>query len=365
MSITAQAGIFGFGLNANGLKGGAVATWYRHKAMMVGVAPIKEFDVAPPEISGVNIPTGAFTTGSFYGGRVSIQPRLEDDLGWLLLALAGQSTSAAHATETGVYVHTFSMKDATGVFIPFMGVRRLIPGLTTASDLGEIGTDVVINNLTLNFPQVGPISSDFDFTGLGWSLDDAPDVWTWDAATENYDSVPMVMKGGGLTLPDWTPGGGSPLVATGARVTFINNTTSPQEERIIGSYFPDDFAARQRTMMVEFTYKWADPDLCRLILNGNLAGVPGQSFAEQMTFTDFSLDVWSPNYMDPGTIDYPYKLTITAPKMFWQAQPIQLMGDDLIMMQLVGTAIEPDTGLPEDYYNILLENETVSYPMPT
>lgn len=362
MTITAQAGIVGYGLNDNGAKGGAVQSWYRHRTLVAGMAPVVEQQVAPPEISGPNIPTGAYKSGNFYAGRFSIQPRLEGDFGWLLLGATGASASAAHGTIAGLNVHAFNMKPGAATFLPFMGFRRHIPGLSTADDDGDIGEDCVISAMTFNLPQVGPLSVDMDVVGRKGKMDDAPDLWTWADIVEPFESVPMVMKGSGIVLPSWTPGGGLALPITGARVSLANNTTSPQEERIIGSYNPDDFAVRQRSFTVELTYKWKDADLCRLVWNGNAVG---NDFYPCITTTDFQLRVESPCDIDPGTIDAPYALQFDAPKMFWQTQPLQLSGDDMVMLQIVGTALEPASTLPEDYYTITLENEQASYPLPT
>jgi hypothetical protein len=359
MTVTSQGGIFGFGLQDDGLKGGAVQSWYRHKALMVGAGAIQEKAVAPPEIGGPNNPTGAYKSGAMYGGRVSLQPRLEGDLGWLLLAMAGNVASGANAT-TG-FSHTFSQRGGAGggLFLPFMGVRRLVPGRTINDDLGEIGKDIVMSTATFNFPQVGPLSVDMDFVGREWELDDAPDLWTWADITESYDSVPMVMKGSGVTLPSFRA---EALPITAARVMINNGTTTPQEERIIGSYHPDDYAVRQRVFTVELTYKWDDPEFCRFILNG---GDPADRFFEPcIDFTDLLLTIESPCDIEEGVTDFPWKLSFQAPRMDWNSTPLQLAGDEILTFQIVGTAIEASTTDPADYFEIVLDNAVSAYPLP-
>jgi hypothetical protein len=74
----------------------------------------------------------------------------------------------------------------------------------------------------------------------------------------------------------------------------------------------------------------------------------------------------SPCNINPGTIEYPWKLQIVAPKVRWRMQgPPQLAGDELIQLQLVGTAIEADSGNPEDYFQFILDNEQTGYVIPT
>ncbi len=359
MTITSQTGIFGFGIQEDGLKGGAVPAWYRHKALSVGLGAVVEKQVAPPEIGGTNNPTGAYKSGHYFAGRVSLQPRLNGVLGWLLLAATGNSASGVSAEDANLFDHVFSQAPGNASFIPFMSVRKVIPG---TDKFGDTGSDCIVSGMTWNFPQVGPATMDMDIVGRLCTLDNDPDVnFTWANTYENYDSVPMSMTGTGIVLAGFS---NDPLPATGARVTLANNTTTVQEERVIGSYFPDDYATRQRALQVEFTYKWADGALWRYIYNG---GDPADlGFLPCLDFTSFNLRVESPCEIEgTNTIAYPWSITFAAPKIDWQVSPIQLEGDEIISLQLTGTALEADTTDPEDYFTITLQNETASYPMPT
>lgn len=360
MSVTAQPGLFGFGIQTNGEKEQAVQTWYRHKALLAGYGPNIQFETAPAEISGGNNPTGTYKSGAFFGGRATLQPRLEGDFGWLLLGAAGQCVSAANAT-TG-FTHTFSQMDGNGIFLPFMGFRRVIPGRTVADDLGETGNDCIISSMVINYPQVGPLSVDLNIMGRDWLFDNAPDLFAWADITENYDSVPMVMKGSGLVLPNWAYGGGLPLPVTSARVTLNNNTTTPQEERIQGSYFPEDYTTRQRSLTVEFTYKWRNPDLYRFMINGGDPATLG--FEPCCEYTDLRYQVESPCDIEPGVTNFPWVFRIEAPKINWQFDALQLSGDELLMLNVTGIAVESDTTLPEDYFKFILENAQADYTMP-
>jgi hypothetical protein len=360
MTTTAQAGILGYGLQADGLKGGAVDTWYRHKANVIGLGPVVEKQIPPPEIGGTNNPTGAYVSGTYYAGRISLTPRLEGDFGWLLLALAGACASGANAT-TG-FTHRFTQLAGFPIFIPFMGFRRLIPGQNASVDVGDIGLDCLIQTAVFNFPQVGPMTLDLDVLGRDWLLDEAPDLWTWADQAEAYKSVPMVMKGSGIRWPNTAIFGGNPLPVTNARVTLNNNTTTVQEERIIGSYLPDDFATRQRTLSIEMTYKWANPDLYRFVLNGGDPAVTG--FDPCIPNSDFELRIETPCDIDEGSVDHPWAFQVEAPNVSWQASPMQLSGDDILSFDVTGTAVEAASGAAEDYFVLLLENEQASYPLP-
>jgi hypothetical protein len=359
MTITSQSGVFGFGVQSD--KGALAAAWYRHKALSMSLGPVVEKEIAPPEIGGAHNPTGAYKSGAFYAGRATLLPRLEGDFGWLLLGMNGY-VAAPVALGSGATQHVFSqapIADGGAAFIPWMSFRRHIPGRSTASDLGDIGQDCVINSATFTLPQVGPVAVDLDVTGRIPTLDDAPDIWAWEDTYEEFESVPMSMAGT-FRLPLFAAGA---QPATGARVTLMNNTTTVREERIIGSYFPDDFAPRQRIFQVEWTYKWADPDLARFIFNN--ADPVSPDFQPCIDTTDCEIIVESPCPIEPGVIDQPWRLRFFAPNMDWrEAGPIVLAGDEMLMQQYTGIAIETP-GVPETYFTITLENDQVtSYPIP-
>jgi hypothetical protein len=361
MTITSQGGIFGFGLQDDGAKGGGVQTWHRHMVTNVAMAPVVEKDVPPPEISGANVTTGSYVSGTYYAGRASLIPRLKNVFGHLLLGGFGAVTSESNAT-TG-FTNTFHINPTYPIFIPFMRFRRLIPGRDALSELGEMGIDAQINTMTFNFPQVGPITFDFDVTGREWELDEAPDLWAWSAIPEPFESVPMVMKGSGITLPDLALLGGKPIPANNARITINNNTTTVREERIIGSYFPDDFATRQRTAEITLTYKWADQNFYRFVLNGGDPAIA--DFQPCIPNSSFNVEVETPCDIQEGVINYPWKLRINAEKVSWQASPLTLSQDDILTFDVTGTVLLPDDGDVTKYIQAVLFNEYDSYAIPT
>jgi hypothetical protein len=186
-------------------------------------------------------------------------------------------------------------------------------------------------------------------------------AWTWADVAEDFDSVPMSMKGGGLTIAALN--GGAALPLTQARVTLQNNTTSPDEEAIIGSYFAEDFTPKMRSLVFEATYKWKDAELYRYAYNGG--DLASAVINPCLSYKNTVLTVESPCDIDPGTIDFPWKLQVIAPKVRWRMQgPPQLAGDELLQMQLVGTAVEADSGDPEDYFQFILDNEQTGYTLP-
>jgi len=362
MSVTSQAGLIGFGPQVNGALNQTTPIWYRHKALRVGVGPNIAKAMAPPEIDGGNNPTGAYKTMAFYGGGLTMTPRLEGQFGWLLLGLFGYTETSVDGT-TGRNAHVFSQNPAGSVSIPYFGFRRIIPGSTSADDLGESGENCIISSARFSIAAGSTMSAEFGILGQEFHFED-PGGWSWNGnSSENYDSVPVAMKGTGLRLPNWGPSGGLPISITNAVVSINNNTTSPQEEMVVGSYFPDSYTTRQRSMTIEATYKWQNPDLYRFIVNG---GDPAQlDFKPCIDYTDFELEVESPCNIDTGTVDAPWSLKFEAPKIDWRFEAIQLSGDDMLTLGVTGVAIEADSTNVKDYMKATLKNTYVGYSLPT
>lgn len=370
MSISSQSGIFGIALNMNGLKGGAAGPWYRYKTLAANVGPMVNEQMSRPEMGGNNNPTGLYLSSAGYGGSVNLQPRLEGDLGWIFLVAMGACATEADQPGTGVNRHTFSQALAVAggsKFLPFFQSRRYIPGLTPGAAVGDMGIDCVATALSLSLAPGQPVQAELSIQGREPRLTTAASPasgWTWADTTEDFDSVPMPMAGtaNGLTIADLNSN--QPLPLTSARVTLQNNTTSPDEEAVINSYYAEDFTPKMRTLTFEATYKWRDAELYRYAFNGgNLASAV---INPCLSYKNTVLSVETPCTIDPGTVDFPWKLQIVAPRVRWRmAGPPQLAGDDLIQLQLQGTAIEADTGNPEDYFQFILDNEVGAYAIPT
>lgn len=153
MSITSQSGIFGLALQLSGLKGGVAGPWYRYKTLAANLGPILNEQMSRPEMGGNNNPTGLYLSSAGYGGSVSLQPRLEGDFGWILLAATGGCASVPDTPGSGVNQHTFSQALAAAggsKFLPFIQARRYIPGANAAAAIGDMGIDCIISALSMS-----------------------------------------------------------------------------------------------------------------------------------------------------------------------------------------------------------------------
>lgn len=100
MAVSAQAGTVGFGPQE--AKETRATRFYRHKATMVDLGILDDTRLGIPEIGGRPVPTFPYKAGVMVGGGLSLQPRLENTLGWLLRGLTGGYTSDGIDDEAGV-----------------------------------------------------------------------------------------------------------------------------------------------------------------------------------------------------------------------------------------------------------------------
>lgn len=91
MSFSGQSGAIYFGPQS--AKGVIATTFYRYPATDIDFDAISPGGVLPPEIAGILTPRGAYKMGVFAAGGFSFIPRLDNDLGWLLLGLFGDTNA--------------------------------------------------------------------------------------------------------------------------------------------------------------------------------------------------------------------------------------------------------------------------------
>ena len=118
MSFSGQSGLIAYGPQS--AKGVAAATFYQFAATDIDFDAISPGGILPPEIAGVLTPRGAYKMGVFAAGGFSFIPRLDGDLGWLLLGPFGEVES----------VPAFA-NAAARVPPPLSGARRVVARHTT------------------------------------------------------------------------------------------------------------------------------------------------------------------------------------------------------------------------------------------
>jgi len=352
MSRSAQAGYIAFGPQVD--KGTLMGTpvFYKYRATDIDFGAVEPGGLLPPEIASVLVPTGAYKLGVFAGGGMTIIPRLVDDIGWLLHGLLGDWSAAGPVGD--VYTHTFKFPtDQTAR--KWWNIHKFVPAST---NYAEDVQDCLLARMQLTMPQAGPCSMRFDAVGRAPTFEEDP-TWT-EETIDDGDTFPVVgTTGSYIKLPDFET---ADQPATGCVIEYVNLITPPQQEFIIGSQYPDDFAILQRAMTVRWVYKWEDPDLCRKIMTGAVTGETG--WTPEVFTSNFEARVEGANPTAIGTtlVEQPFRLTVKAAKVSWEPNgPIRLMGNNILAQEFIGTVLDPASG---EYCEIELENEIDVYTWP-
>lgn len=361
MTVTASNAVFSFAPQANKIADGtfniASHTWYRHRGARVQMGTVQNQQPFPQEIGGLIVPTGMFKDGAYFAGSADVFPRLESTFGWLLYATMGNVSSVA-GPEAGTYEHIFRYDPADTASQPWLAARVSIPGSAVGEELGEAGYDCKIANMTITAPAAGPLSTTVGLVGRV-PIYDIGHSWTYDNAYENTDSVPMsgggYMKLGGVEYP-----------IMGAEITVSNNLTSPQDERIVGSYHPDDFVALNRVLAIRFAYKYKNPDLTML----SYGAATDASTWNPLPYTvetvgaDPGVDIKFNAAANIGATATPYSWAIRASRATISPEgPPMLQGGQMVTQMYTLLVQEPLSG--EDYAQLRLINGEANYNWPT
>lgn len=355
MSVPAQAGDFGFALQAAKLGSNSFVpgsyVWYRSEAVSVRMDLIQGDQILPPEVGPIIVPKGAYKDSRYGAGQFDVIPRLELAFGALLFAAMG-----AVSTVTGVDpdgnsvggVNTHIFKFATSSYsIPWLALRRLLPGTTTADNYADNFYDAKLTNLRLTVGARGKAAARVTAVGRDILQQSNPTL-TWDHDYEDATSTPDAGAG-------FVKIAGTSYPITGAVVEFDNGVTTPTQEMVIGGYTPDDFIPLYRTCTVRFVYKWADAALYKLIRNGG-SGVTWTNlpylFQTVGNVYAFELAVKSPKKITGST---PYDLRVRANNMVIAPDgPIEIAGAQLLQQAFTATFLYDTNG--GHYIDFVLAN---------
>ena len=350
MSYGAQTGVIAMSPLVSKGVAAAAPKWYKFRATDIDFDAISPGGVLPPEIAGILTPTGAYKSGIFAAGGFSIIPRLDGDLGWLLYGLMGKITSGSAAQG---YSHLFSYPtDQTE--LPWFEVRRTTPG---SSDLYLDVMDCKIARFRLTIPQAGPLAARVDMVGRSPTFPTTGSSWT-NETMDDSDAFPVANATGFFKLPTFSA---TALPVTGMVFEWMNLLTTPQEEMVVGSNYPDDFGVRGRAMTARFIYRWKDPDLYRMIFTGAVSGAT--AWTPEVYTSDLQAKVTTPGSWLGSPASAPLSFQVDAQKIeFAPNGPVRLLGNQTIAVEYVGTVLTPDSG---DYCQIRLGNAETGYTWPS
>lgn len=350
MAVTAAAGIVGWAPQYQ--KGSTPTLWYKHKATQVDLAVLDDTRLGDDEVGGRPVPTFPYKAGVMVGGGMTLQPRLEDTLGWLLYAMMGKATSTQVET-SAAYDHAFTFATDAGD-VKWMSFRKYVPmkdgGVNT--DLGEIYKDCKVLGSSLTLASDRPVQMRVDVLGREFALDHAANTWSWvNTSFENYPSIPIgAHTSGAIQI------GGTSLPVVQASVNFANQPLDTRMERVYGSPYLEDVTIVKRQLSFDLLVKWNNPDLYAEILTGSPTGTTWTA----QPFTG-SFEVVTSAYGEADT-GYPYTLTIACTDaMLALNGGITLAGGQAVMMRFNGVALDPTAG---EYTTITLRNAETGYTWP-
>lgn len=356
MTVAASQGVIGWG--GQTAKGTLATTWYRHKAVQVETGAQQDVRQFPQEVGGGFHPTGAYKRMGFAAGQVVMHPRLQDVIGWLLYAGVGGLSTISGTPEAGMYRHQIT-PPSDFCDMKWISVRKEVPaGCDVGSEnLGEILKDVRVGGIRFAAEAGGLAQMAATFVGREPKLSETGvDTWTWDNSYEDKEGVPTA------AASDQVDVGGTTYAATNIIVDIQNQFTTPDEELIIGSYYPDDMILQQQVMNVRWTYKWEDPELYKAIVSGTEVEAAGEIDWSPTVHTDS----FTAAFKSPGNatgMSNPWRIEFYAPEMVWQAAGSpRLVGGGWLSLEFQGIAQEPTSG---DTFRVRLDNLTSGYTWPS
>jgi len=151
--------------------------------------------------------------------------------------------------------------------------------------------------------------------------------------------------------------GGAELAVTGVTVDVMNGLTTPDQEMIVGSYSPDDFASISKTITIRSTYKLPDAQLYRKIVTGSATGI---KWVDDVSEGQAVIQVQSPADIVGTT---PFEMKWTLPSVIWQVTNPRLAGTNIVAIDLIGTAV---TKAATNFAQLdLFNNRSSAYAWPT
>lgn len=292
-----------------------------------GVAPNNMFLPLDQEIGGGALPRDVVKVGISSGGTLDMIPR-PTNIGDLLLGAIGNVAAPADNSD-GSFSHVFTLP--TDEFdAPYWTIRSA-PGGIWAEQL----QDCRVAGLVFSFTGARFVEGAATFLG-GLPT---PNIGTTGWLVPTYlDTGPQFLSPvSDIELPTGTPAKVlSGAIAFGLQIPL-------DEQFIVGSYSPDDFAINQRTVNITLNLKVDDVDLYEKIMYdpaGSASAWTAQVFKEG----DIKLDLISPENAGTSTGgDTPYSVTFdfdtTDDNIVWTAAPIALRAGRQVVMQVTGTVL--------------------------
>lgn len=283
-----------------------------------GLGTNRELLVPDPEIGGGRDVTDAYLGASVWGGDWEFYARM-DSLATLLKAVLGTS---AVVTTTGVSTHTIEPID-TGA-LPFLSIEEAIGGTLETFNY----YDAVVNSLHLEADANGYLM------GTAGIIAAKQQAGATRTAAPTFDDTNL-------------------MVGTNVTVTYnavslpaksfsldINNNFEDDDFRL-GSFYVGDLTPKRREVTASFGIRESSAALWRQASYGTSGAsqVGGLTTKNQLVITCQTYE-----FINGGTPNTPYTLTITIPKFILSPYSLEASGDDVIESDIEGRAVRPSAG---------------------
>lgn len=329
-------------------------------------------DNLPPELGGKALTFGTFTTGVWGGGTASIIARLEQRLGWLLLAATGEvstvtgtaadqlSILGGTGTTADVDSHIFNFSNDDEFMAPWLTIYRKLPHVTDAEEVGEILQDARLGTFTLNATAGAPVGIDMGFVGRRYQSNEFDVDPGWSATFDDLSTFAVPSCTGHFKV------GGTSMKVTAFSLNINNNVLPPAQSLYIGSIDPLDFPLLTRTVTVNATVLVENYDLYMSTFVGSAhdVSVDGDAASACTVYeADFEAMVSSQTLIS-GTSER-NELWLLSNRDYdntaWTVQPIRLTPGRPVVLQVTGNiqAVSGQTA----FYMVLQNSYDTGYAL--
>lgn len=343
----------------------------------LSLAPTKNSDTLPQEIGGKALPTGEFVTGVWAEGPVSLIPRMDNRLGWLLLAAMGNVSTvddtkiedlsliggSGEGTTSGIHTHIFTVVQDNQFFQPWLTSRRLLPHGTAGERVGEVFQDGRIQTFTLNAAAGAAVNCDINVLARVKQEDFVFNINPgWTSNYDSFDDFLVTSCDGHFKVAD------TAFKVTSMAMTLTNNLLPPAQSLHIGNINPLDFPNLGRTLTVTGTFLVEDYDLYLSIFAGSAVDASASS-GENVSCTVYEaeLDVMLATQTAigaAGDADEPYRMRLISNQVddnvSWTVQPIRIQPNRPVVAQVTGTFKASASGYP---WYLMIQNAQSGYTL--
>lgn len=334
---------------ATATAGGYMVTgWQRHRAESVSLGVNDLYDVLPLEVGGSLFVNSSYKNGAFVAGGARLFSRLENTIGHLIYAVAGDKTTVPDAPTgqngtTVPYYTRFQVSPTDETTMPWIALRKFTPAQQGASGMNEYFVDCRVNMLTISVPAMGPVMMEFTVIGRKPEAEDIAagesGAATGDSDLESGVSLAHGCQGE-ITLTSFQASNifgasGASGKFTSAQIMIANNISQPDQQMIIGSYHPDDLVALSRAVQIRLIYKWQDPKLYKKLYYNGGTGTDIQ-WSPVVGTSEVKIKSKSVAKIAGVTADTPYSFEFVASDVDWTMTPPQLAGNNLLFCEFTG-----------------------------